>query len=181
VPRRLITLLAATALTLLVTLGLASPASAATLAQKLSVMWSFTQATAASESGWYYGRNHQSRYAQYSLDWSTDYCSASPDQPLGFDFRMPCARHDFGYRNYKAVGQFPSTNKDRVDSAFYFDLKVKCATYSAIVRPSCYSLAWTYYEAVHDFGNLYVRATDLDRAAAMKTRAEAQALRARIA
>ena len=51
-PRRLITLLAATALTLLVTLGLASPASAATLAQKLSVMWSFTQATAASESGW---------------------------------------------------------------------------------------------------------------------------------
>jgi hypothetical protein len=179
-PRRLTTLLVAFALASLVTLGLAGPASAATLGQKLAVMSNFTQATSASQSGWNYGRNHQNAYVQYSLDWSTDFCSASPDQPLGFDFRMPCARHDFGYRNYKAVGQFPSTNKDRVDGAFYFDLKAKCATYNAVVRPSCYSLAWTYYQAVHNFGNLAVPAADLDRAAAMKTRAEAQAARARI-
>ena len=48
----------------------------------------------------------------YGFDWSTDYCSASPDQPLGFDFRLSCWRHDFGYRNYKAVGAFPA-NKSR--------------------------------------------------------------------
>ncbi|MGW0204222.1 phospholipase A2, partial [Nonomuraea sp. NPDC003201] len=31
-----------------------------------------------------------------------------------FDFRMPCRRHDFGYRNYKDVSQFPA-NKSRID------------------------------------------------------------------
>jgi hypothetical protein len=181
--RRLTTVLAALTLTVLATLGLASPATAATVADRLAVMSSFTQATSPSQSAWYYGRTHQGTYAAYSLDWSTDYCSASPDEPLGFDFRMPCARHDFGYRNYKAVNLFPAGNKDRVDSAFYFDLKVKCATYNVFVRPACYSLAWTYYQAVHYFGNLVVTTADLDYAAALKAQGEARQLamaRARI-
>jgi hypothetical protein len=105
----------------------------------------------------------QGAWSSYAFDWSTDYCSASPDQPLGFDFRIPCWHHDFGYRNYKAVGQFPA-NKDRIDSYFYFDLKNKCATYNKFVRPACLSLAWTYYEAVHEFGNLAVSQTDLNKA-----------------
>ncbi len=32
------------------------------------------------------------------------------------------SRHDFGYRSYKAAGQFDA-NKSRLDSAFYEDLK----------------------------------------------------------
>ena len=59
-----------------------------------------------------------------------------------------------------------------MDSAFYFDLKAKCATYNVIVRPACYSLAWTYYEAVHLFGALVVSRADLDRAAAYKAALE---------
>ncbi len=48
---------------------------------------------------------------------------------------------------------------------FYADLKRKCATYSTAVRPACYSLAWTYYQAVSIFGSLEaVKASDVDRA-----------------
>jgi hypothetical protein len=162
-------------LTLAVTLGLALgglslsiPAYAITLDQKLVLLSSFTQATSTSQAAWAWARNRQDAYPGYALDWSTDYCSASPDQPLGFDFRMPCARHDFGYRNYKAVNLFLS-NKDRVDDAFYFDLRLKCATYSWAIRPACYSLAWTYYEAVHNYGALFVSQATVDQAAAYKT------------
>jgi len=152
---------------LLVTLGLAAPASAATLGEKLSVLSSFTQATTGSQGAWSFARSHQGQYAQYTLDWSTDFCSASPDQPLGFDFRMPCARHDFGYRNYKAMNAFPA-NKPRIDDAFYADLLAKCSTYNVFVRPACNSLAWTYFQAVKTFGNLAVSQADLGRAAKLK-------------
>ena len=92
---------------------------------------------------------------------------ASPDQPLGFDFRLPCHRHDFGYRNFKLVSAFDA-NKSRIDDSFYFDLRTVCARYNAFVRPACYSLAWTYYQAVKTFGSLVVSQVDLDRAAKIK-------------
>lgn len=112
---------------------------------------------------------------QYAFDWSTDYCSSSPDNPLGFRFELSCHRHDFGYRNYKAMGQFPA-NKPRLDSAFYEDLKRVCATYNSVVRPACLSLAWTYYQAVSLFGSLAaVDPADIERAAAMKADAERRA------
>src|SRR5205085_3991645 len=165
--RRLLSALALTVTTVLAALAAATPAHAATLDQKLAVLSAFTQATAPSQAAWAWGRANPGAYPGYGLDWSTDYCSDSPDEPLGFDFRLPCWRHDFGYRNFKAVGRFPA-NKDRVDSAFYVDLKAKCATYSAFVRPACYSLAWTYYQAVHNFGSVVVGADELAQAAAYK-------------
>ena len=108
---------------------------------------SWTQTSAASYNSWNSARVNQAAWAEYGFNWSTDYCSSSPDNPLGFTFNLSCYRHDFGYRNYKAVGQFPA-NKSRLDSAFYEDLKRVCATYNSVVRPACYSLAWTYYQAV---------------------------------
>ena len=60
------------------------------LDQKLAVLSSFSQATAPSQAAWAWGRANPGAYAGYGLDWSTDYCSDSPDQPLGFDFRLPC-------------------------------------------------------------------------------------------
>src|SRR6266487_1773725 len=152
---------------LLLALGLASPAQAVTVDQKLSVLSSWTQANSASYNAWNSARQNQGGWADYGFDWSTDYCSSSPDQPLGFDFRLPCWHHDFGYRNYKAVGQFPA-NKSRIDSTFYYDLKQVCLRYSAWVRPPCYSLAWTYYQAVKNFGSLQVSTADLDDAARLK-------------
>jgi Prokaryotic phospholipase A2 len=145
-------------------LGLADPAAAVTLDQKLAVLSSWTQTTADSQGTWLSARANQGAWTGYAFDWSTDYCSSSPDNPLGFDFTLSCARHDFGYRNYKAVEEFPA-NKPRVDSAFYEDLKRRCATYSSSVRPACTALAWTYYQAVKAFGS--VTPADVDRAAVL--------------
>jgi hypothetical protein len=169
-PRRsLITILLAAAVSALGVLGLAQPAGAVTLDQKLAVMSSWSQTSVASYNAWSAGRGNQAPWAEYAFDWSTDYCSDSPDNPLGFNFALSCARHDFGYRNYKRVGLFPA-NKPRLDSALYEDLKRKCATYNVFVRPACYSLAWTYYQAVKAFGSVRLSATDLARAAALLPR-----------
>jgi hypothetical protein len=154
----------------LVMAALAPAGAASAAADKLTVLSGWTQPTTASTNAWNSARLNRSPWASYNFDWSTDYCSASPDQPLGFDFRLPCWHHDFGYRNYKAAGQFPA-NKDRVDNMFYADLKRVCTTYSSVVRPACYSLAWTYYEAVQAFGSLTaVDQADLNRAKALLDR-----------
>lgn len=134
--------------------GLGQPASAAP-ADKVAVFTSWTQTSASSYAAWNSARQNQGAWAAYAFTWSTDYCSSSPDNPLGFRFDLSCYRHDFGYRNSKALGLF-SAAKPRLDSAFYADLKRVCATYNAVVRPACYSLAWTYYQAVHVFGSVLV-------------------------
>jgi hypothetical protein len=148
---------------MLLLLGLAAPAHAVTLSEKLALLSSWSQPTAASRAAFFNGYSHAGNYAAYNLDWSTDLCSTSPDQPAGFDFRNSCRRHDFGYRNYKAVGQFPA-NKSRIDDAFYNDMKSVCAGYSGARRTECDGLAWTYYQAVKKFGTLSaVQQSDLDR------------------
>jgi hypothetical protein len=160
-------------LVLVLALGALFPAGAALAAStdKPAVLASWTQPTASSTAAWNSARLDRGTWASYGFDWSTDYCSSSPDNPLGFDFTNACWHHDFGYRNYKAIAQFPA-NKDRVDSMFYADLKRKCATYSSLARPACYSLAWTYYEAVHVFGSLAkVNPDDIDKAARIKASA----------
>ncbi|GAA1783374.1 phospholipase [Luedemannella flava] len=149
-----------------VLLGFGQPALATIPADKAAVLSSWTQTSVTSYNAWNSARRNQSAWAAYEFNWSTDYCSSSPDNPLGFDFKLACYRHDFGYRNYKAVGTF-SANKSRLDSAFYEDLKRRCATYSAVVRPACNSLAWTYYQAVKTFGSVSVKQSDIDRAAAL--------------
>ncbi|GIF24299.1 hypothetical protein BJ973_007778 [Actinoplanes tereljensis] len=138
----------------------------AATADKATVLAGWTQPTASSTSAWNSARLNRDPWKSYNFDWSTDYCSASPDKPLGFDFSLSCWHHDFGYRNYKDLGAFPA-NKDRVDNTFYADLKRVCTTYSSIVRPACYSLAWTYYQAVHLFGGLRITQADLTRAEAL--------------
>ncbi|GAA2303431.1 phospholipase [Streptomyces hawaiiensis] len=148
--RRLATGLAATTLSLVTLVGAATSASAAP-ADKPQVLANWTQTSASSYGTWAAARANQAAWAAYAFDWSTDYCSSSPDNPFGFPFSMSCARHDFGYRNYKAAGTF-SANKSRLDSAFYEDLKRVCAAYSGGTKTSCTSTAWTYYQAVRAFG-----------------------------
>ena len=156
-------------LALVLTLGaLLVPAAAhAATADKLTVLSDWTQPTASSYNAWNAARLNRDPWKSYSFDWSTDYCSASPDKPLGFDFKVSCWHHDFGYRNYKDVGAFPA-NKARLDDMLYADLRRVCATYGVIVRPACFSLAWTYYQAVHAFGSLaFVKKSDINRAEAL--------------
>jgi hypothetical protein len=160
---RLRTVLLAASAALAVLLGFATPAQAATLSQRLSVATAWSQSTAASQTAWNSARLNPGPWSSYAFDWSTDYCSASPDQPFGFDFRLPCQRHNFGYRNFKRLNAFPA-NKPRIDDSFYYDMKQVCARYSA--RAACLSTAWTYYQAVKRFGSLVVPQSELDRIAA---------------
>ncbi|MFJ3911897.1 phospholipase A2-like protein [Streptomyces sp. 2132.2] len=129
----------------------ATPASAAVPADKPQVLSSWTQTSAASYNAWVAARGNQGKWSAYGFDWSTDYCSSSPDNPFGFPFQTACARHDFGYRNHKAAGVF-SANKARLDDALYADLKRVCSAYSGVKKGSCDSTAWTYYQAVKAFG-----------------------------
>ncbi|EGX55764.1 secreted protein [Streptomyces zinciresistens K42] len=148
--RTLTTGLAASALSLVTLVAAASAADAAP-ADKPQVLSSWTQTSASSYNAWTAARANQSAWSAYGFDWSTDYCSSSPDNPFGFPFSTSCARHDFGYRNYKAQGTF-SANKARLDSAFYEDLKRVCAGYGGASKTACNSTAWTYYQAVRAFG-----------------------------
>ncbi|MCG5220374.1 phospholipase [Streptosporangium sp. KLBMP 9127] len=154
--------LVTTALSLATLLGLALPAHAVTLEQKLSALSGFSQPTQASAASWVSAWQNQAGWGDYAFNWSTDLCSSSPDQPLGFDFRMSCRRHDFGYRNYKAVSRFPA-NKSRIDDSFYFDMKQVCAGYSSVPRNTCNGIAWTYYQAVKEFGSLNVTDAEIER------------------
>ncbi|GGY60187.1 phospholipase [Streptomyces xanthochromogenes] len=146
------TTLSMTATAALTLAALATAPAQAAPADKAQVLASFTQTSAASSNAWQAAHNDQSRWSAYGFDWSTDYCSSSPDNPFGFPFKLSCARHDFGYRNYKAAGQFPA-NKARVDSALYEDLKRVCNTYSSAKKASCDATAWTYYQAVKALGS----------------------------
>ncbi|WP_333776157.1 phospholipase [Streptomyces sp. IBSBF 3136] len=148
--RRLATGFAASAMAVLTVTATATVATAAP-ADKPQVLAGFTQTSASGYNSWAAARANQSAWASYDFDWSTDYCSSSPDNPLGFPFKMSCARHDFGYRNYKAAGTF-SANKARLDSALYEDLKRVCNGYSGATKTACDSTAWTYYQAVKAFG-----------------------------
>ncbi|MBT2417063.1 phospholipase [Streptomyces sp. ISL-22] len=148
--RRLAAALTASALSLVTALATASAAEAAP-ADKPQVLASWTQTSASSHNAWAAARANQSAWSAYAFDWSTDHCSSSPDNPFGFPFATSCARHDFGYRNYKALGTF-SANKSRLDSAFYEDLKRVCAGYGGAAKSACDSTAWTYYQAVKAFG-----------------------------
>ncbi|MCB5169075.1 phospholipase [Streptomyces bambusae] len=145
--RRLATALAATAAALL---AFATPAAAAP-ADKPQVLSSWTQTGVSSYNAWVSANGNKGAWSAYGFDWSTDYCSSSPDNPFGFPFQTACARHDFGYRNYKAAGTFGS-NKARLDDAFHADLKRVCGAYSGVKKTSCDSTAWTYYQAVKAFG-----------------------------
>jgi hypothetical protein len=82
------------------------------------------------------------------LDWSDDGCSYSPDEPLGYEFKEPCQRHDFGYRNYKAQSRFSEDNRLRIDDNFRDDMYGTCDGDS-----NCESAADVYYWAVRQFGS----------------------------
>jgi len=157
---RFATFAMAVLLTLVGLVGVAQPA-AAVPADKAAVLYSWTQTDVTSYNAFFAARANQGAWAAYAFDWSTDYCSSSPDNPFGFPFDRSCVRHDFGYRNYKAMGTF-SANKSRIDSAFYADLKRVCARYTWAVKASCDSLAWTYYNAVRVFGSGATTQAQLD-------------------
>jgi hypothetical protein len=96
------------------------------------------------------------------FDWSTDGCSAPLLGGHGFayDFRAPCRRHDFGYRNMRRLEQrygtgrtyWNATNRAKIDRQFLTDMRSTCHHRIAIVRPICSMWAVVYYLGVRRMG-----------------------------
>ncbi|MFI7618314.1 phospholipase [Nonomuraea terrae] len=139
-----------------------SQARVVTTEQKLAALAVLTQPTTSSAITWRAAWRQRAALTDFGFDWTSDLCSGSLDMPLTFDFRMPCRRHDFGYRNYRNVGLF-AEHKARVDSAFLVDMRAVCARVRGVREATCRGIAWSYYQAVHRFGSL-ARVHDTERA-----------------
>jgi hypothetical protein len=111
----------------------------------------------------------------YWFDMSTDFCSNSLDTGFYFDFKAPCTRHDFGWRNLKKLdrhwnclgsqankpcgsnglsegesgGYWNYTNRLIVNGQFSEDMNFHCAGRSMFYRPACYHTAETYFLIVN--------------------------------
>ncbi|KAM0245774.1 hypothetical protein ACHAQJ_010457 [Trichoderma viride] len=85
-----------------------------------------------------------------TLDWTSDGCTSSPDNPFGFPFVPACNRHDFGYQNYRLQNRFTDSGKLSIDNNFKSDLYYQCQ--SSSVPSVCKALADVYYAAVRAFG-----------------------------
>ncbi|MFJ9408908.1 phospholipase A2 [Streptomyces sp. NPDC101393] len=123
---------------------------------KLKRLYPMTRSSSRSAGDWRLLRAQQkSGNNPYGFIWTTDYCTRLADKPGGFNFKLSCARHDFGYRNDKAlIGKTAfkgSTHERRIDKAFLFDMKQQCHTQSGKTekqRAKCLKTAKAYYERV---------------------------------
>jgi len=94
-----------------------------------------------------FGQLRSQRPYADQLDWSSDGCSSSPDDPFGFTFLPACHRHDFGYRNYKLQARFTESNRLNIDNKFRSDMYYICGS-----NWWCKRTADVYYWAVRQFG-----------------------------
>jgi hypothetical protein len=88
------------------------------------------------------------------MDWSTDGCSAGPLGGSPYHFDEACFRHDFSWRNLKRITKlsghelFTERNKYVADQRFLNDMKHRCDSYNAFVKPTCVVAAEGFYRAV---------------------------------
>lgn len=125
-----------------------SPHSAATLTSVVD------RGTFATELADFPRFVRENRRTYRELDWSTDYCSAPLVGNTGrsFNFRTPCQRHDFAYRNLKLLGLLGESNRRRVDDQFLVDMRTTCAPRPITQKFNCLAWAETFYAAVRTFG-----------------------------
>lgn len=107
----------------------------------------------------------------YWFDVSTDFCSNSPDTGAWFDFKISCARHDFGWRNLQRLDRhwncqagpcstgllgryWHVQNRHVVNSQFYRDMESHCSDRSWLIRGMCRDTRDAYFEAV-EFASLH--------------------------
>ncbi|KHN94108.1 p15 like protein [Metarhizium album ARSEF 1941] len=85
-----------------------------------------------------------------TVDWTSDGCTGTADNPFKFPFLPACQRHDFGYTNYRAQKRFTRSGKRRIDGQFRTDLYFQCQQVKA--RGVCKALANIYYAGARLFG-----------------------------
>lgn len=88
------------------------------------------------------------------FDVSTDLCSSAPDTGPVFDFRVPCIRHDFAWRNLRRIDRLAGGGVDtrarrqEASRQFLRDMDVTCSRRPLVQRPACRSVAAVYFRAV---------------------------------
>ncbi|MBB3727409.1 phospholipase A2 [Nonomuraea dietziae] len=121
---------------------------------------SLTENTTASWNTWLsvYPSPAGTLYDGYDFDWSNDLCSWAVDRPVlrlipyqRVDWRSSCARHDFGYRNYKAIGKWNYNRKLRLDRLMLADMYRACDVQIRHANPECRALAGVYYTVVRQW------------------------------
>ncbi|MFE0106846.1 phospholipase A2 [Streptomyces sp. NPDC059009] len=123
---------------------------------KMKRLYTLTRSSKTSLKDWRQTRKlAKAGIDRWNFRWDTDWCTKLVDQPGGFDFRLSCARHDFGYRNYKTlIGKKAfagSKHEKRVDKAFYFDMLQQCKVEpnkTSAQREKCRATAKKYYKRV---------------------------------
>ncbi|MFI6505362.1 phospholipase A2 [Nonomuraea typhae] len=143
--------------------GESAPGPTATVRLKPTKMHMLALLTEASGAGWsrWKAMDDGDGYYRtgYNWDYSTDLCSASPDQPIlglapfeRIDWRKQCTRHDFGYRNHKAMHAFDHKQKVRIDKMFLKDMILACDAQTYRYNAKCIALAGVYYWFVRRYG-----------------------------
>lgn len=112
-----------------------------------------------------------------AFDWSSDLCSAPLVGSVGrsYDFRGPCRRHDFAYRNFKKADWvkkcsttpikppctmqwhpsgrwWNSSIRHRIDRQFLADMNGHCSSRVRSEKLSCLTWAQVFYRSVRIAG-----------------------------
>ncbi|MFF9908993.1 phospholipase A2 [Streptomyces sp. NPDC013457] len=152
--------------------------SSVTKEQKLARVRAFMQLGQQSFNDWAAARGDalvNNNPDIHGFNWDADKCTKAPDQP-GADFRAACTRHDFGYRNYRALlgehgmrfgvpgvtGLGADSPKAQTDAVFLQDMKKECnrplgsgryvQAKPAFQIAACEAVAQQYYAAVTVLG-----------------------------
>ena len=102
-----------------------------------------------------FARQRSSLRRQYpTLDWTTDGCSAPivGSEGRSFNFRTACNRHDFGYRNFKALGLFDTSTRTLVDEQLHRDMNTYCSSQRRSFKVRCIAWSEIFYTMVRAAG-----------------------------
>ena len=102
-----------------------------------------------------FSRQRFSLRRQYpTLDWSNDGCSAPivGSEGRSFNFRTACDRHDFGYRNFKAIGLFDTSTRTLIDEQLHRDMNKACDSQRRTFKVRCIAWSEIFYTMVRAAG-----------------------------
>ncbi|MFJ8623688.1 phospholipase A2 [Kitasatospora sp. NPDC093550] len=143
---------------------------AATLQEKTDRFNELIKTGDASRIAWNRTRNasrlSNGAWDRFKFTFESDFCNRPAPDVMDFagfavfDFKMPCAHHDFGYRNAKEFlldgdigdGTQGPAIKRQVDKMFKADMDYSCKTKSEIAW-ACRAASQIYYSAVEHLGS----------------------------
>jgi hypothetical protein len=69
-----------------------------------------------------------------------------------FNFRTACDRHDFGYRNFKALGLFDTSTRTLIDEQLHRDMNRACDSQRRTLKVRCVAWSEIFYTMVRAAG-----------------------------